>query len=70
MSMNLSQDISNTHRESQAAFTKKVWDLAVEVMDLFEHVKLKGQKLNLSTLLTKPDFKQQYFAPIRHVDED
>lgn len=68
----VSQDISNTHQDSifsQAAFTKKVWDLATEVMDVFEHAKLKGQKLNLSTLLTKPEFKQQYFAPIRRLDE-
>lgn len=64
--------MSNTHRDSifsQASLPKKVWDLAVEVMDLFENAKLKGQKLNLSTLLTKPEFKQQYFAPIRRLDE-
>ena len=36
---------------------------------MFEHAKLKGQKLNLSTLLTKPEFKQQYLAPIRRLDE-
>lgn len=71
--INLSQGISNTHKDaifSQASFTKNVWDLAVEVMDLFEHAKLKGQKLNLSTLLTKPEFKQQYFAPIRRLGEE
>ena len=38
-------------------------------MDLFEQAKLKGQRLNLSTLLTKPEFKQQYFAPIRRLEE-
>ena len=67
------QDVSNTHRDaifSQASFPKRVWDLAVEVMDLFQQAKLKGQKLNLSTLLTKPEFKQQYFAPIRRLAED
>jgi len=39
-------------------------------MDLFEHAKLKGQKLNLSTLLAKPEFKQQYLAPIRVLEEE
>ena len=39
-------------------------------MDLFERAKLKGQRLNLTTLLSKPEFKQQYFAPIRALDED
>ena len=64
------QDVSNTHRDAifyQAALSKEVWDLATEVMNLFEKAKLKGQKLNLSTLLTKPEFKQQYLAPIRRL---
>lgn len=30
---------------------------------------MKGQRLNLSTLFTKPEFKQQYLAPIRRLDE-
>lgn len=34
-------------------------------MDLFEQGKLKGQKINLSSLTSKPEFKQQYLAPIR-----
>jgi len=38
-------------------------------MDLFQETKLKGQKLKLSNLLSKPDFKQQYLAPIRTLDE-
>ena len=38
-------------------------------MDLYEQVKLKGQKLNLSSLLSKPVFKQQYLAPIRTLSE-
>ena len=48
---------------------KSVWELAVKVMDMHEQSKLKGQKLRLSTLLSKPDFKQQYFAPIRAMEE-
>lgn len=65
--------MSNTHRDaiySQASLPLRVWELVVEVMDLFENVKLKGQKLNLSSLLTKPEFKQQYLAPIRRLEED
>ena len=38
-------------------------------MDLFQEAKLKGQKLKLSNLLSKPDFKQQYLAPIRTLEE-
>ena len=48
---------------------KSVWELAVTVMDMHEQSKLKGQKLRLSTLLSKPEFKQQYFAPIRAMEE-
>ena len=39
-------------------------------MNRFETSKLKGQKLNLSTLLSKPEFKQQYLTPIRSLDEE
>lgn len=38
-------------------------------MDLYELGKLKGQKLNLSALTSKPQFKQQYLAPIRCLPE-
>ena len=38
-------------------------------MDLFEEGKLKGQKLNLSKLLSKPEFKQHYITPIRALCE-
>ena len=64
----LLQDISTTHRDSiffQSSFPKQVWDLAVKVMDLFEKAKLKDQKLRSAAANTKPDFKQQYLAPIR-----
>ena len=47
-----------------------VWGLVVQVMDRFELAKLKGQKLNLATLMSKPEFKQQYLAPIRCLDEE
>ena len=64
--------VSNTHRDAifyQASLPKSVWDLAINAMDLFENAKLKGQKLNLSKLLAKPEFKQQYLAPIRWLEE-
>lgn len=65
--------MSKTHKDaifSQASMPKRVWSLAVQVMDLFKKAKLKGQKLKMSTLLCEPDFKQQYFTPIRTLDED
>ena len=37
------------------------------VIDLFENGKLKSQKLNLASLLSKPE---QYLAPIRALDVD
>ena len=64
--------MSNTHKNAiffRTALPKRVWDLVCETMDLFEKAKLEGQKLNLSTLLTKPEFKQQYLAPIRKLEE-
>lgn len=36
----------------------------LQIMNFYEERKLKGQKLNLSKLLSKPEFKQQYIAPI------
>ena len=66
------QSISNTHRDSifyQASLPKIVWERAIQVIDRYEEGKLKGQKLNLSTLLSKPEFKQQYLAPIRALEE-
>ena len=42
---------------------KQVWERAIQVIDHYEEGKLKGQKLNLSSLLSKPEFKQQYSRP-------
>ena len=53
----------------QASLPKAVWDLAVEVMDLFENYKLKDQKMQCGLkTITKPEIKQQYLAPIRRLD--
>ncbi len=60
--------LTHNHKDnvfSQASLRKQVWDLVVQVMDLFEQSKLKAQKLRMSTLLQKPEFKQNYLAPIR-----
>ena len=43
--------------------------MVIELMDLFEQAMLKGQKLNMASLLSKPEFKQQYLAPIRRLEE-
>ena len=62
------QGTSTTHRDSiffQATLPKSVWELAVEIMNLFEQGRLKNQKLNMSSLVSKPQFKQQYLSPIR-----
>lgn len=50
--------------------SKAAWDLATQVMDLYEQAKLKGQKLRLATLLHKPDFKQNYLTPIRSLSKE
>jgi len=47
---------------SQATVSRKVWLLVVEAMNMFGNVKLKSQKLNLTTLMSKPEFKLQYLA--------
>jgi len=44
--------------------SKDVWTLATEVMNTFDKGKLKDQKVK-TTGLAKPEFKQQYLAPIR-----
>ena len=53
----------------QSSLPKPVWDVAVEVMDLFGNYKLKDQKMqNGLKTTTKPEIKQQYLAPIRRLD--
>ena len=41
----------------------------INVMDLFESAKLKGHQINLSNLLARVEFKQQFLAPIRRLEE-
>ena len=39
-------------------------------MDMFEKGVLKDQKLNVKSLVSKPEFKQQYLAPIQAMADD
>ncbi len=65
------QEMSRTTRDNifcQAAFSEGVWSLATEVMNMYEDGQLKGQKLSRKNLLTTPEFKQQHFQPLHHLD--
>ena len=62
---------SATHRDAilhQASLPKAVWDVALDVMNAFEKLKLKDQRLKVSSAVSKPEFKQQYLAPIRSLE--
>lgn len=64
--------MSRTTRENiicQSSFAQPVWDLAVQVMDLYEEGKLKQQKLSQKNLTVTPEFKQQHFLPLHHLEE-
>ena len=68
MCIQILQGTSITHRDNiffQATLAKPVWDMAVQVMDLFEQGRLKGQKINLGSLRSKPEFKQHHLIAIR-----
>ena len=65
------QDMSRTQCEnifSQAAFSGPVWEKALKVIELFEDGKLKSQKLNKKSLVSKPEFKQQHFQCIHNLN--
>ena len=53
---------------SQAAFSPPVWEQALKVIELFEDGKLKNQKLNKKSLVSKPEFKQQHFQCIHNLN--
>lgn len=68
----LFQDMSKTNRENilnQASIPSKVWNIANEVMDLFETGELKGQSRPKKgpSLFT---IKQQHLQPLHHLNED
>ena len=65
------QDISRTQCEnifSQAAFSPPVWEQALKIIDLFEDGKLKNQKLNKKSLVSKPEFKQHHFQCLHNLN--
>ena len=53
---------------SQAALWPPVWEQALKVIELFEDGKLKNQKLNKKSLVSKPEFKQQHFQCIHNLN--
>ncbi len=60
-------DFPNTER--QCILTSvAVWDLAVQIIEMFEEVKLKGQTLRLANLIHKPELN--YLTPIRTQGEE
>lgn len=62
------KDVSATHRDAilfQSSLRKPVWDIALEVMEMYEAGRLKDQKARCGVKVTKPEFKQQHLAPIR-----
>ena len=68
-----SQTMSRTQKENvfiQAAFEKRVWEVAVDVMNQYEQGQLKDQKLNRKHLLATPEFKQHLFQPLHHLAPD
>ena len=62
-------DTQKNNTFAQAIFTNSVWQKAGKVMDLYERGELKGQRLSRKGLISKPEFKQQYFAPIQSLPQ-
>ena len=63
--------MSRTSKENlfcQAAFPKGVWELAVQVMNMFENGEIKDQKLSKKNLLSTPRMKQNHFVPLHHLE--
>ena len=65
--------MSRTQRENiftQAAFSQKVWKVAVSVMDMYEQGQIKDQRLNRKQLIATPEFRQHLMQPIHHLDPE
>ena len=54
----------------QAAFEKRVWEIAVDVMNQYKQGQLKDQKLSRKHLLATPEFKQHLLQPLHHLEAD
>lgn len=50
---------------AQACLNKEAWELAIQIVRLFEEGALKGQKLSQKNLTSTPVFKQQNLQPIQ-----
>ena len=44
-----------------------MWELVVNVIDMYEKGELKGQKLSKRQLLRKPQFRQHLLQPLHHL---
>ena len=55
---------------TQAAFTKSVWDLAMEVIEMYENGRLKNQKLSKKCMIVKPEFKQHNFQCLHNLSPE
>ena len=55
---------------NQASFKSDVWKLVSTIMDKFEEGELKDQTLSTKSLITKPEFRQQYLSPIQCLPEE
>lgn len=66
----LLQGMSRTQCENifaQASFSPSVWEKALKVIKMFEDGKLKNQKLNKKSLISKPEFKQHHFQCLHNL---
>ena len=52
---------------AQASFSPPVWEKALAVIELYEDGKIKKQKLNKKSLISKPEFKQHHFQCLHNL---
>ena len=52
---------------AQASFSPLVWEKALKVIEMFEDGKLKNQKLNKKSLISKPEFKQHHLQCLHNL---
>ena len=52
---------------AQASFLPPVWEEALKLIELFEDGKMKKQKLNKRSLISKPEFKQHHLQCLHNL---
>ena len=52
---------------AQASFSPPVWEKALAVIELYEDGKIKKQKLNKKSLISKPEFKQHHIQCLHNL---